>query len=206
MLTNVLGYAPVAATAFGIPQFLPQVLKLRATGDAAGVSWSWAALTAVNNAAWIAYFALSRDWSALVPSCSVTLLASVLTAVLTGRKRVHPRSVALLGTWAAVLAVVGVAGRAGLGTLLTAAFVVQVAPSLWTAYRTARPSGASAGTWALILGELACFLAYGLRQADPRLIVFSTTGVAASALMLARILWTAAPRPCPALLKAQRWK
>ena len=206
MLTNVLGYAPVAATAFGIPQFLPQVLKLRATGDAAGVSWSWAALTAVNNAAWIAYFALSRDWSALVPSCSVTLLASVLTAALTGRKRVHTRSVALLSAWAAALAVVGVAGRAGLGTLLTAAFVVQVAPSLWTAYRTARPSGASAGTWALILGELACFLAYGLRQADPRLIVFSTTGVAASALMLARILWTAAPCPCPALLKAQRWK
>ena len=206
MLTNVLGYAPVAATAFGIPQFLPQVLKLRATGDATGVSWSWAALTAVNNAAWIAYFALSRDWSALVPSCSVTLLASVLTAALTGRKRVHTRSVALLGAWAAALAVVGVAGRAGLGTLLTAAFVVQVAPSLWTAYRTARPSGASAGTWGLILGELACFLAYGLRQADPRLIVFSTTGVAASALMLARILWTTAPRPCPALLKAQRWK
>jgi uncharacterized protein with PQ loop repeat len=207
MLTNVLGYAPVAATAFGIPQFLPQVLKLRATGDAAGVSWSWAALTAVNNAAWIAYFALSRDWSALVPSCSVTLLAGVLTAMLTGGKRVRARSVALLGAWAAALAVAGgVAGRAGLGTLLTAAFVVQVAPSLWTAYRTARPSGASAGTWALILGELACFLAYGLRQADPRLIVFSATGVAASALMLARILWTAAPRPGPALLKAQRWK
>jgi hypothetical protein len=206
MLTNVLGYAPVAATAFGIPQFLPQVLKLRATGDAAGVSWSWAALTAVNNAAWIAYFALSRDWSALVPSCSVTLLASVLTAVLTGRKRVHTRSVALLGAWAAALAVVGVAGRAGLGTLLTAAFVVQVAPSLWTAYRTARPSGASAGTWALILGELACFLAYGFRQADPRLIVFAATGVTASALMLARILWAKAPRPRPALLKARHWK
>lgn len=207
MLTNVLGYAPVAATAFGIPQFLPQVLKLRATGDAAGVSWSWAALTAVNNAAWIAYFALSRDWSALVPSCSVTLLATVLTAMLTGGKRVRTRSVALLGAWAAALAVVGgVTGRAGLGTLLTAAFVVQVAPSLWTAYRTARPSGASAGTWALILGELACFLAYGLRQADPRLIVFSSTGVAASALMLARILRTSAPGPWPALLKAQRWK
>jgi hypothetical protein len=207
VLTNVLGYAPVAAAVFGIPQFLPQVLKLRATRDAAGVSWSWAALTTVNNAAWIAYFALSRDWSALVPSCSVTLLAGVLTALLTGGKRVRTRSVALLGAWAAALAVAGgVAGRAGLGTLLTAAFVVQVAPSLWTAYRTARPSGASAGTWALILGELACFLAYGLRQADPRLVVFAATGVTASALMLARILWATAPRPRLALLKARRWK
>jgi hypothetical protein len=54
-----------------------------------------------------------------------------------------------------------------------AAFVVQVTPSLWAAYRTPRPSGASAGTWALILGELACFLAYGVHQGDPRLIGFS---------------------------------
>ena len=34
-----------------------------------------------------------------------------------------------------------VAGQAGLGALLTAAFLLQVTPSLWTAYRTARPTG-----------------------------------------------------------------
>lgn len=196
-MLNVLGYAPVAATAFGIPQFLPQVVKLRATRDTAGVSWSWAALTTVNNAAWIAYFVLSHDWSALVPSCSVTLLAGLVTAMLTSGPGVRARTVAALAAWAAVLALAGgVSGRAGLGTLLTAAFVVQVAPSLWAAYRTPRPTGPSAGTWALIFGELACFLAYGLHQADPRLIVFSSTGVTASALMLARILWTTrAPLP-----------
>jgi hypothetical protein len=66
-MSSVLSYAPIAAAGFGIPQFLPQMLKLRATRDAAGVSWSWAALTTVNNAAWIAYFALSHDWTALVP-------------------------------------------------------------------------------------------------------------------------------------------
>jgi hypothetical protein len=86
----------------------------------------------------------------------------------------------------------------GLGTLLTAAFVVQVAPSLWTAYRTACPTGVSAGTWALILGELACFLGYGLSRPDPRLTALGATGVAASALMLARILWTGmARKPAP---------
>lgn len=190
-MSSPVSYAPIAAACFGIPQFLPQMLKLRATSDSAGISWSWAALTAVNNAAWIAYFALSRDWTALVPSCSVTLLASLLTVMLTGRRPVNARSLALLGTWAATLAAAGcVTGRVGLGTLLTAAFVVQVAPSLWAAYRTARPSGISAGTWALILGELACFLVYGLYQPDPRLIVLGATGVAASTLMLARILWT----------------
>jgi uncharacterized protein with PQ loop repeat len=190
-MTSVLGYAPIAATVFGVPQFLPQMLKLRATRDTAGISWSWAALTAVNNAAWIGYFALSRYWMALVPSCSVAVLAGALTVMLTGRAKANRRSLTVIGTWAATLAVACVvAGRVGLGTLLTAAFVVQVAPCLLTAYRTARPSGVSAGTWALILGELACFLIYGLYESDPRLTTLGSTGVIASTLMLARIYWT----------------
>jgi hypothetical protein len=189
-MNGLLGYAPIAAACFGVPQFLPQLLKLRAADDPAGVSWAWAALTTVNNAAWIAYFALSRDWTALIPSCSATLLAGVLTVMLAGRQQALTRSAIVIATWAAALAAVGYGtGRAGLGTLLTAAFAVQVAPSLWTAYRTARPSGVSAGTWALILGELACFLAYGLHQPDPRLIVLGSSGVAASTLMLARVAW-----------------
>ena len=74
-MIDLLGYAPFAAAGFAVPQFLPQIRKLRATGDSAGVSPSWAALTSVNNAAWIAYFAMSRYWTALVPSSSATLLA-----------------------------------------------------------------------------------------------------------------------------------
>jgi hypothetical protein len=201
-VVNILSYAPVAAAIFGVPQFLPQIRKLRATGDSAGVSWAWAALTTVSNAAWIGYFALSRYWIALIPSCSVTLLAGTLTVLLSGQLRALPgrpraprRAAVAVGAWAVALAAAGgVTGRAGLGALLTAAFLVQVAPSLWTAYRTATPSGISAGTWALILGELACFLAYGAYESDPRLIVLGVTGVTASVLMLARIGWLLVPR------------
>ena len=100
-MTSVLGYAPVAAAVFGAPQFLPQVLKLRATHDAAGISWSWTALTSVNNAAWIAYFAMSRYWTALIPACTVTLLAGALTIMLTTRgKRSHaPSHCSARGRW-----------------------------------------------------------------------------------------------------------
>jgi hypothetical protein len=42
-----------------LSQFLPQLARVRRSGTMAGVSWSWAALTSVNNAAWLAYFALS---------------------------------------------------------------------------------------------------------------------------------------------------
>jgi uncharacterized protein with PQ loop repeat len=187
-MIDVLDYAPIAATTLAIPQFMPQIVKLRATRDAAGVSWAWALLTSLNNAAWIAYFALARYWSALVPAIAATLLAGLLALMLTRRGQAEPRSAGLIAGWATLLAVgATIFGRAGLGALLTAAFAVQVAPSIWTAYRTPRPTGVSRATWLLILGELGCWLAYGVYQSDPRLTVLGALGVTASMLMLARI-------------------
>ena len=93
---NLLDYAPIAAAAFAIPQFLPQLRKLRATDDTAGVSWPWATLTSVNNAAWLAYFALSAYWAALVPACSATLLAGALATMLARRGQATARPAALV--------------------------------------------------------------------------------------------------------------
>jgi uncharacterized protein with PQ loop repeat len=186
----MLDYLPIVAAGFGIPQYLPQILKLRRTRDPAGVSWSWAVLTSLNNGAWFVYFILSEYWSALVPSSAATLLAGVLATMLTARRR----AVAPIAAWAALL-VAGyiVAGRNGLGTLLTAAFVVQVSPSIWTAYRTRHPTGISRGTWTLVLGELTCWATFGLYRSDPRLTVLGFTGITASILMLARIPRDSAP-------------
>jgi hypothetical protein len=188
---DLLDYLPIAAAAFAIPQFLPQLHKLRATDDVAGVSWSWATLTSVNNAAWFAYFALAGYWTALVPAASVTLLAGTLASMLTRRGQARAGPAVLTGSWVALL-VAGfvVAGRSGLGGLLTAAFILQVTPSIWTAYRTAHLTGVAAGTWLLILGELSCWTIFGLYQSDPRLLTLGATGVTASALMLARIRHT----------------
>ena len=187
-MMDALDYAPIAATAFAVPQFVPQVLKFRATRDTAGVSWAWATLTCLNNAAWIAYFALEHYWTALVPSSSATALAGTLAILLCVKDRPGLRPSVPIAVWAAMLvAAYLILGRTGLGALLTAAFVVQVAPSIWTSYRTERPTGLSAGTWLLILGELSCWLTFGLYKSDPRLITLGLTGVTASALMLARI-------------------
>jgi uncharacterized protein with PQ loop repeat len=188
VMDDFLDAAPIAAAAFAIPQFLPQIFKLRRTDDTAGVSWSWATLTSVNNAAWLAYFALSGYWTALVPSSSATLLAGVLAMMLARRGQAKARPAVLIGAWAALLAAGFTGGgRTGLGVLLTAAFVLQVTPPIWTAYRTARPTGISQGTWLLIFGELSCWTAFGVHKSDPRLIILGFTGVAASLLMLARI-------------------
>ena len=94
---------PIAAAAFAVPQFLPQLLKLRASDDPAGVSWSWATLTSVNNAAWFAYFAASAYWAALVPATSATLLAGTLATMLARRGQVKARPAALISGWVALL-------------------------------------------------------------------------------------------------------
>ncbi len=192
-MTSLFDYAPIAATCFAVPQFLPQIRKLLAAGDTAGLSWPWAALTAVNNAAWIAYFAFARYWTALLPSSSAMLLAGTLAVMLARRGLAKQRQATVVAAWAAILgASYGVAGRTGLGTLLIAAFVLQVAPSIWTAYRTPFPGGVSAGTWLLVLGELSCWLTFGLHTHDPRLIVLGASGISASTLMLAQIWRTRA--------------
>ena len=190
-MDTVLDWLPVAATVFAVPQFLPQLAAVWRTGDTTGVSWSWAALTSVSNGGWIAYFALSRFWTALVPATSATVLAGALAVLLARRGDVSLRAGAATAGWAALLALTwAAAGRGGLGTALAASFVLQVAPSVWTAYRTDRPTGISRGTWSLILAELFCWGAYGLYKSDPRLTVLGATGVAAAVLVLARVRHT----------------
>jgi uncharacterized protein with PQ loop repeat len=121
-MPSLLDYAPIAAAGFAVPQFLPQIRKLAATRDTTGLSWSWAALTSVNNAAWLYYFTLARYPAALIPSSSATLLAGTLAVMLTRHGRARPRPAVLISTWAAMLAAAcSLAGRTGLGTLLTAA-------------------------------------------------------------------------------------
>jgi uncharacterized protein with PQ loop repeat len=187
-MTRLLDYLPFAAAAFAIPQFVPQITRLRKTDDTTGVSWPWAALTSVNNAAWLTYFALAHYWTALVPAIAATTLAGVLAVMLSLRVELRARSAFAVAGWtASLIAALAVAGRVGLGTLLTVAFILQVTPSIWTAYRTPRPTGISRGTWTLVLGELSCWLTFGLHQSDPRLIVLGCSGVAAAILMLGRI-------------------
>ena len=69
---------------------------------------------------------------------------------------------------------------------LTAAFLLQVTPSVWTAYRADDTTGIATKTWLLIFGELLYWGVFGLYASDPRLIVLGATGVTASLLVLAR--------------------
>jgi uncharacterized protein with PQ loop repeat len=194
-MQTMFALLPLMAAFLAVPQFLPQLARVRRAGPTAGVSWSWAALTSVNNAAWLGYFALSGFWTALVPAISATLLSGLLAVVLARRGGVPKRPLALVSAWAVLLlTAAAVSGRTGLGSALAVAFALQVTPSVWTVYRSSDTAGVSPGTWLLILGELLCWGVFGIHEADPRLIVLGATGVAASLLVLARVSWPRADR------------
>lgn len=182
---------PVLAAGFAIPQFVPQILKLHRTDDAAGLSAPWALLTAVNNAAWIGYFAASRYWLALIPATSAALLGGCLGIMLNRRHTMTRLGSMAIGAWAVVLGVAASVDRRLLGATLTGAFLVQVVPAVTTAYRTRRPTGIARGTWRLILAEVSCWAAFGIAKRDGPLIILGTTGVISALLMLHRARTTA---------------
>ena len=187
---TVFALLPLVAAFLAVPQFWPQLARVRRAGTSAGVSWSWAALTSVNNAAWLGYFALSGFWTALVPAISATVLSGQLAVVLARRGGLPTRPLVLASAWALVLLIAAaVSGRTGLGSALAVAFALQVTPSVWTVYRSRDTAGVSRGTWLLIFGELLCWGVFGIHEADPRLIVLGATGVVASLLVLARVCW-----------------
>jgi hypothetical protein len=183
---DVTAVLPVLAAGFAVPQFVPQILKLRRTDDVAGLSAPWAVLTGLNNAAWLGYFAASRYWFALIPSTSAALLGGWLGVTLSRRRPMSGRAWTVIGAWAMALVVAAGVDRRVLGAVLTAAFLVQVGPAVITAYRTARPTGISRGTWTLILGETSCWGVFGAVAHDGPLVVLGITGVTSALLMSSR--------------------
>jgi hypothetical protein len=184
---DVVAVLPVLAAGFAVPQFLPQILKLRRSRDTAGLSTPWALLTGINNAAWFGYFAASRYWFALIPSSSAAVLGVSLGMMLMRCGRgLAGRSSVLIGAWTVVLVLAGALDRRLLGIMLTGAFLVQVVPAVTTAYRTRHPTGIARGTWRLVLAEVSCWAVFGAANHDGPLILLGTTGIASALLMLHR--------------------
>jgi uncharacterized protein with PQ loop repeat len=181
---------PLIAAALAIPQFAPQFLRLLRTRDPSGVSWTGLSLTCVNNCAWVAYFMASGYTLAPLTAGAVALGAGATAALLSHLRRTSVLDVARVSVWGIAVVGLGLAGNAALfGTALTIAATAQMCPSVWSAYRADRATGVSLGTWVLVVGELACWGAYGVYQSDPRLIALGAVGALGGSLVAVRVLW-----------------
>lgn len=184
ILANV---AVVAATLGTIAFLVPQISKLIRTGDSAGVSTTWASLGLVTNVGWFAYLISQDLWVAILAPV-VTVIAYGLTMwalVRTGRD--PRRSYALGVVWGVLLmATAQLGGWTTLGVILGLSYGVMLTPSVWTAFRTADPSGISPGTWSIGTAEAFLWGYYGWFHADAGILTFSVVGVVGSVLILAR--------------------
>ncbi len=187
LAVHVTDLAALAATLLAVGGLWPQILRLVRTGDVAGVSITWATLGVATNGAWFAYALHEELWFAAPCTVAMMCFYSALGVALARHGVAPGRPVVVAGAWAILMAVIGaVGGWAALGIVLGVAYAVQVAPSVWSAYRTWAPSGISPATWAISVVEIALWGTYGVAKRDPAVMTFAFTGVLAGGAILGR--------------------
>lgn len=191
-MTETLANIAVIAATIGTFTFLvPQTVKLIRTRDTEGVSATWPALGFVVNLGWFVYMISQQLWAAVAAPLVTFLSYLVVLWALRRAGRSLRSSVIRGGAWAVVLTVVGlVLGWPAFGVALGISIGVQLTPSIWSAYRSADPSGVSPGTWWIGLAEALLWGYYGLFNRDAGIITFGVVATMASTLMLARYFAT----------------
>ena len=190
--------AAVTATVLSAFGDLPQLRRIAATGDIAGVSAATAALGVTTELTWFAYSADESLWTAMPESALMALANIALLVLVCGRGETwRPPVFGAIG-WAVVLAGIGVAGGTRtLGAVLGAAYLVQVAPAVWTVLHEPVPSGVATSTWVLIAIEALLWGMYGIVWDDPATMTFAVVGAIAAGVAVDWIIRTAPARRSP---------
>lgn len=180
--------AAALATILAVVGGLPQLHRVAVGRDGRGVSVGACAIGVANEALWIAYALHQGLWGA-VPEAVLMVATNVGLVVWLRRAGAggwRP-AVGAAALWFAVFVAVAVTfGAVAVGVLLGVAYAVQVAPAVWTAWRTHCPSGVAGATWAAMLVESVLWGVYGLHHGDPATSVLAITGLAASSALLLR--------------------
>lgn len=168
-------------------QLVPQVIRLRGLGSAAGISPTWALLGASINSGWVLYRWSQELWLG-IPSPLIAASLYIVTLVMIGR--LHPKmrwakfaAVALVGSLCGAAAA---GGWLAVGTVLALSSGAQAAPSLWIAFRTRNPIGVAPQVWMIGLTQALLWGHYGWWYGDTALMLYAATTAVASTAMLVR--------------------
>ena len=184
VLANI---AVVLATISTTTFLVPQIIKLMRTVDSDGVSSTWPALGFVINVGWFVYLISQQLWASIFAPF-ITFIAYAITMWAlrrTGRDLSRSYVRGLVGAFM-LTGVTVLGGWVVLGVVLGISYGVVLAPGVWTAYRTADPSGISPLTWWIGLVEGFLWGYYGWFHSDRGILTFMVVAVLGSGLMLFR--------------------
>ena len=193
--------AVILATILAWWSLIPQIRKLLRTADPSGVSSSWPAIGLVSNAGWTAYLLSQQLWAA-VPSTAVMVFfyVAVLRALRSAGVSLGPVAVRGVVSFLVLVVAYALGSWPVLGLILGWAYVPQLTPAVWAAYRTPDPTGISAGTWGLIGIEAGLWMVYGALLGDAPVVIFGGVGAVGAVLILLRVWATVGLRPRAAQL------
>jgi uncharacterized protein with PQ loop repeat len=195
LLTWIFGAGTVAlAVAVSIPQFL----RLRRGGTAAGVSLTAAVNSSISFAAWTGYsLSIGDGW--LIASSALGVPFALATAVAAWRCGADRSRLWVSAAWAAILLAAALlqetSGWAGLHIVIGASIAWQVLPATVHAYGSRDVSGIAAGSWWVLSTEGVLFLVYGLAGGEQAPVIYGVMAVLGSAAVLVRVRIGSRPRP-----------
>ncbi|MGI9611278.1 MAG: hypothetical protein ACR2QO_00095 [Acidimicrobiales bacterium] len=186
----------VVANVAGAGMVLPQVLRLKRTGVAAGVSAVGAGVGIAMNLWWLAYGIAQGLWG-LLPvaggAFALYLTMAVLLVRIAGRHAVGGIAQGHLMGLIPLAGLIGW-GWGAAGLTIGLLYGAQFLPALMTALRSPSLAGVSRSMWLLAWIEAAIWLVYGLQQNDVALTLGGGGGSVVATLILACLATRAAPR------------
>ncbi len=197
MSVSVMWLLLVVANICGAGMIVPQVVRLRRTGDAAGVSAAWTGVGLGLNLWWAAYAVAEQLWGLLPVSVVALFLYAAMAwelRLLEGGRLLTPSggATAIGGTGLGVLSTTVppalallIGGWTGVGLTLGVAYAVQFLPALASVVGSVVRTGVSSLTWIMALTEASIWMLYGWSLADPALVIGGMGGgLAAGAILM----------------------
>lgn len=188
--------AALSATVLSGSRLVPQIRKLVTTGDTSGVSFSYATLGVVSEVGWLTYSMQRGLWLAVPDAAMMTVVYLLLVRAQVRAQAPVGRAIGLTAAWAAALAGAALLGGSqAVSVVLPVGLAVQLAPAVWSAFRSAAPTGVSLASWVMALGESLLWGSYALPAGDLAYLGLSVLGVVAAVLIGGRVLMTSRRSP-----------
>ena len=177
----------MVATVLAAGQLIPQVVKLRRVGTSVGISPTWALLGVAINGGWVLYRWSQELWLGIPsPAMAAVLYAVTLFMVNRLEPRMRASRFAAVALGGSLCGAAAAGGWVAMGVVLAASSAVQIAPSLWAAFRSANPHAIAPEVWMIGIAQALLWGHYGWWRSDIPLMVYAATTSMASAVMLAR--------------------